>query len=128
MGAHFYCITIGGLLWRKTVWPAEPIEREKGRGRVGSWKSQFANIGRIIRQVGRRCGPVVRPARYRWTIYYTDYGAGIHGGSCNPISEAGHILFLYPIHTLGHFSHVIIFFLLLLYILGDNYLVSPFWF
>jgi hypothetical protein len=30
MGAHFYCITIGGLAWRKTVWPGEPIEREKG--------------------------------------------------------------------------------------------------
>jgi hypothetical protein len=41
MGAHFYCITIGGLGWHKTVWPGEPIEREKGRGSVGSWKSQF---------------------------------------------------------------------------------------
>jgi hypothetical protein len=41
MGAHFYCITICGLEWHKTVWLGEPIEREKGRG-PRSWKSQFA--------------------------------------------------------------------------------------
>jgi hypothetical protein len=39
MGAHFYCITICGLAWLKTVWPGEPIEREKGKG-----MSQFANV------------------------------------------------------------------------------------
>jgi hypothetical protein len=45
MGAHFYSVTICDNVWRKTVWPGEPIEREKGGGgRVGSWKSQFANI------------------------------------------------------------------------------------
>jgi hypothetical protein len=27
---------------------------KRGRGRVGSWKSQFANIGRIIRQVSQQ--------------------------------------------------------------------------
>jgi hypothetical protein len=30
MEAHFYCITIYGLVWHKSVWPGEPIEREKG--------------------------------------------------------------------------------------------------
>jgi hypothetical protein len=76
MGAHFYCITICGLAGRKTVWPGEPIEHEKGGGGVvGRASSQiFCINGRIIRQVSRNSGPVIRWASYRWTIYYTNHG------------------------------------------------------
>jgi hypothetical protein len=72
MGAHFYCITIALALpttfpfSRSMDSPAQtvlPIEREKGKGKgsgsVVSWKSQFANIGRIIRDVAAQllCKP-----------------------------------------------------------------------
>jgi hypothetical protein len=40
--------------------PAHWCEKGSRGGRVGSWKSQFANIGRIIRQVCRRSGLVIR--------------------------------------------------------------------
>jgi hypothetical protein len=71
MGDHFYVITIGGLAGRKTVWPGEPIEREKGRGVVGKASSQI--LGASFSKSADDSGPVIRRASCRWTIYYTNH-------------------------------------------------------
>jgi hypothetical protein len=74
MGAHFYCITICGLAWRKTVWPGEHIDHEKGE--VGGWVVERASsqiLGASSAKSANDSGLVIRRASFRWTIYYTNH-------------------------------------------------------